>query len=65
MIEGLGFYLFIYLFIYLFFLKILFVYFLERGEEKEKEKERNTKVWLPLHVSPTEDMARNPGMCPD
>ena len=31
------------------FSKILFIYFLERGEGKEKEKERNISVWLPLY----------------
>ena len=31
-----------------FFKKILFIYFLERGEGKEKERERNIGVWLPL-----------------
>ena len=30
------------------FLKILFYLFLERGERKEKERERNINVWLPL-----------------
>ena len=30
------------------YLKILFILFLEWGEEREKEKERNTNVWLPL-----------------
>ena len=30
------------------FFKILFIYFLERGERKEKETERNISVWLPL-----------------
>ena len=29
-------------------LKILFILFLERGEVKEKERERNISVWLPL-----------------
>ena len=32
---------------FLFFLKILFIY-LERREGKEKERERNINVWLPL-----------------
>ena len=36
---------FIFLF-YLFF-NILLSYFLERGEGKEKERERNINVWLP------------------
>ena len=31
----------------------LFIYFLERGEGREKEKERNINVWLPLtHPQP-------------
>ena len=28
--------------------KFLFIYFLERGEGREKERERNSNVWLPL-----------------
>ena len=28
--------------------KILFIYFLERGEGREKERERNINVWLLL-----------------
>ena len=43
----------------------LFIYFLERGEGKEKDKERNIHVWLPLAWPPTGDLAYNPGMCPD
>ena len=31
-----------------FFFKILFIYFLDRGEGREKERERNINVWLPL-----------------
>ena len=38
-----------------------FKLFLERGEGREKERERNVNVWLP----PTGDLACNPGMCPD
>ena len=35
------------------FLKeILFIYFLEREEGREKERERNFNVWLPLVHSP-------------
>ena len=30
------------------FFTILFIYFLERGEGREKERERNINVWLPL-----------------
>ena len=32
---------------YIIFLKVLFIYFW-RGEEREKERERNIHVWLPL-----------------
>ena len=33
------------------FLKKYFIYlFLERGEGREKERERNINVWLPLHA---------------
>ena len=41
-----------------------FIYlFLERGEKKEKERERNINVCLPLHA-PYWVPAHNPGMCP-
>ena len=33
--------------LFFFFFKILFILFLERGEKREKERERNTK-WLPF-----------------
>ena len=43
-----------------------FIYlFLERGEEREKERERNSNVWLPLACPILGTMTRNPGMCPD
>ena len=42
--------------------------FLETGgegeREREKERERNTNVVACLRP-PTEDLAHNPGMCPD
>ena len=44
--------------------KTLFTY-LKRGEGREKERERNINVWLPLTRLPTGDLARNPGMYPD
>ena len=49
------------------FLKRDFIYLLlDRGEGKEKERERSIDVWLSLtHVLPTGDLARNPGLCPD
>ena len=45
-----------------FFLRFYYL-FLERREGKEKEWERNINVWLLL--TPTGDLARKPGMCPD
>ena len=33
------------------FLNIVFIYFLERGKGREKERERNIHVWLPLTCS--------------
>ena len=46
------------------FFKDLYL-FLDRGEGREKERERNINVWLPLVQPPTGDLAHNPGMCPD
>ena len=49
----------------LIFLKTLFIYlFREKGKEGEREGEKHQCVIAP-HVSPTGDLARNPGMCPD
>ena len=48
-----------------------FIYlFLERGEGRKKEKERNIpmqeKQWsVASHMLSTGDLAHNPGMCPD
>ena len=43
-----------------------FIYLLsERGEGRDKERERNINVWLSSHMPPTGDLARNPGTCPD
>ena len=40
-----------------------FIYlFLEREEGREKERERNINVWLPLVHG---DLVNNPGMWPD
>ena len=42
-----------------------FIYlFLERGEGREKEREKYQCV-VASHVAPTGDLACNPGMCPD
>ena len=45
--------------------KKIFYLFLERGEGREKEEDRNINVWLPLERPPTGDLACNPGICPD
>ena len=48
-----------------FFLKILFIYlFLERGERRGKEGRKDQCVVASL-AALTEDLACNPGMCPD
>ena len=39
--------------------------FLERWEGKEKEKEGNINVWLPLAQPLLGTLSCNPGMCPD
>ena len=43
--------------------------FLERGEGREKERERNINVWethwwVASHVAPTGGLALDPGLCP-
>ena len=50
------------LFCFLFFLKILFI-FRERG--RQREREGNISVWLPLACPQMGNLACNPGMCPD
>ena len=49
-----------------FFFKVLFIYLLilERGREGEREGEKHQCV-VASHTHPTEDLAHNPGMCPD
>ena len=48
-----------------------FIYlFLERGEGREKERERSINVGeihqlVAFHMPPTGNLAHNPGMCPD
>ena len=54
---------------FIFFLDFIYLY-LERGEEKEKEGERNIhvreKYWLVAsHTPPNGDLTHNPGVCPD
>ena len=51
--------------IFFFFLRFYLFIYLERGEGREKVRERNINVWLPLTWPPTGDLACNPGMCPD
>ena len=50
--------------IYLSILKILFIYFRERGRVGEREGEKHQCV-VASQTPPTEGLAHNPGMCPD
>ena len=47
-----------------YFFKDFIYLFLERGKEGEREGEKHQCV-VASHVSPTGDLAHNPGMCPD
>ena len=47
------------------FFKDFICLFLERGEGKEKERERNISDVAAPHRPPTGDLAHNPGTCPD
>ena len=48
------------------FLKKYFInIFLDIGERREKERERNINMWLPLMHPLLGNLAHNPGMCPD
>ena len=47
----------------MFFKDFIYLY-LERGEGREKERERNISVFA-SHVAPSGHLARTPGMCPD
>ena len=51
-------------FSFFFFFKQLIYLFLERGEGREKEREKYQCV-VASHVAPTGDLACNPGMCLD
>ena len=46
------------------FLKYFIYLFLDRGEVREKEMDRNIHVWLPLARPSPGNLAHNPGMCP-
>ena len=46
-----------------FFFNVLFVYFLERRREGERERQKHQCV-VASHAPPTGDLAFNPGMCP-
>ena len=46
------------------FLKRFYVFILEKREGREKEKERNINVWLPL-THPILGTCHNPGICLD
>ena len=52
------------------FKKDIIYLFLERGEKREKEREKNINVreihrLVASHMPPTGGLAGNPGMCPD
>ena len=52
------------------FFKRFYWFILERQEGREKEREGNIDVWeihrlVASHMPPTQDLACNPGMCPD
>ena len=47
-----------------FFFLILFIYFLDRGEGREKEGEKHQCV-VASRAPPTGDLAHNQGLCPD
>ena len=49
------------------FLKRFYLFiFRERGREREKNTDvREINQWVASHMPPTEDLASNPGMCPD
>ena len=49
---------------YFIFFKDFIYLLLERGQGREKERDRNINVWL-LIAHPSKDLARNTGMCPD
>ena len=46
-----------------FFFKILFYFFLERGEWKEREGEKHQSM-VAFLAPPAGDLTHNPGMCP-
>ena len=46
------------------FFKILFIYFLERRREGEREGNKHQCV-VASHAPPTADLAHNSGICPD
>ena len=52
-------------FILFYFILKRFYLLLHEGEGREKERERNIHVWLPLACPPPGNLVFNPGMCPD
>ena len=48
-----------------FFFKIFIYLLLERGDGREKDRERNIKCVVASPVLPTGDLACNPSTCPD
>ena len=47
-----------------FFKYFIYLFFRERGREGERKAEKHQCV-VASHVASTEDLAHNPGMCPD
>ena len=45
-------------------IKTLFIYFIERGREGEREEEKH-QCMVPSYMPPTGDLLHNSGMCPD
>ena len=57
-------FIFLCIFSQFYFFKDCIYLFREREREREREGEKYQCVVV-LHMSPTEDLAQNPGMCPD
>ena len=58
-------YIYIWLTFYLFFKRFYLFTFRENGREGGREGEKHQQRVVASHVPPTEDLARNPGMCSD
>ena len=56
-------FLILFIIYFLLLLKTVFIYF--RWSGREKERERNINLWLPLSCPPIGNLACNTGTCPD